>query len=535
MAGVEFVVQLLDKVSAPSKKVTASLSSIEDAAKGIDGLDPLASLKKGAPGGGGDLFGKPNFAPVIGGLTAIASAAAVAATAVAAIGAAAAVAFGKATLQAAIFRETSIKSLDVAFGSGQGAGKFEEAKNLALQYGESLDTVVGALREFKTAGFNDATGLNLFKGLQDLRVASPTANIPNLILAIKQIQAAGKLQGDELNQLGEAGLGKNLVFDALSKKLNKTIPELQKMQEAGQLTSDLVIPAILESIKSLSGGKELGALAQDAAKNTLGGALRGLGNLPGIVFDTIAKNVDTKSLTGLVGDLTSFLTGPEATAALAKAGEVFGAFVSAGAAIIGSLGTALGGIFSQLAPTGASFADALIAGAGALKDAAPAIGQFVTAVSGPIVAGFQSMADSFASLSPEAKADGFAAIQMAIQGISFAIIGVANLIGTWVANFGSAVAVLIEIQTIINSIVKAVGDLVSSISSLQLPAGLGQVDLAPVRDAGAALVGGVGGGATNNNNTSVSVNAAGFGADELAARVAAEVQNALRTLVPQVV
>lgn len=558
MAGVEFAIALLDKVSAPARKVATGLGLIEAKAKGLSGIDPLKNIKPpdakyyrdaagrlrdavtgkftkvtGVGGGFEELFGKPDFSPVITGLKYVTAAATVAAAAAAAVF----VAFGKATLDAAIFRETSIKSLDVAFGAGQGAGQFELARNLALRYGESLETVVGAMREFKTAGFSDKTGQDLFAGLQDLRVASPNANIPNLILAIKQIQAAGKLQGDELNQLGEAGLGKNLVFDALAKKLGKTVPELTKMQEAGQLTSDVVIPAILESIKSLAGGKELGSLAQDVTKNTLGGALRGLTNLPGLLFDSIAKNVDTKSLTGLVTGLTDFLTGPQVASALASAGTVFGSFVEAGAAVLGSIGGALGGLFGGLAPTGQSFADALISGAGAIKDAAPAIGELVTAVGGPLVSAFQSVSESFAGMSPEAKAAGFAALSQLVQLIAFGLAAGAEVLGNWIGLAGTIAAALFEAEAALRGLLETMQALVEAAAQF-----------ASTMDIGTAMAGGFGAiqdgvsgavGATQTSsvqsNQSVTVSAAGFGADELAAKVAAEVQNALRSLVPQVV
>lgn len=539
MAGVEFVVQLLDKVSAPSKAIASSLGKIEAAAKGIDKLDPLSSLKpKGGSGPAFDLFGKPDFTPVIGGLTAIASAAAVAATAVAAIGTAAAVAFGKATLDAAIFRETSIKSLDVAFGVGQGAGRFEQAKNLALEYGESLETVVGAFREFKQAGFDDTTSLNLFKGLQDLRVASPTAAIDRIILAIKQIKSTGKLQGDELLQLSDAGVDSGRVFDALSKKTGKTVDELKKMQETGKLTADLVIPAIQEAMKAMTGGKAFGELAKDATRNTLGGALRGLSNLPGLLFDTIAKNVDTKALTGLVGQLTDFLTGPQSQAALATAGQVFGSFVSAGAAVIQSIGGALDGLFSGLVPTGASFAEALMAGAKAIENAAPAIGQLVTAVGGPFVAAFAQVAATFEALSPEAKLAGFQAIQAILASVAVALSAAAIVTANWISQFGSVVAVLLEIQAIINQITEALGAFVAQVAEFNATAlgnGFSQMGgmFGGIQSAAAGMVSDAG-ASTINSNQNVSVNAAGFGADELAARVAQEVQNALRTLVPQV-
>ncbi len=545
MAGVDFTLALIDKVTAPAKRITSSLGAVESKAKALNGVDPMAGVKGLSPAGGGSAGGPAgalagmSFAPVVAGLTAITAAAAAAATAVAAIGAAAAVAFSKATLDAAIFRETSIKSLDVAFGAGQGAGRFEQAKKLALEYGESLDTVVGALREFRQAGFSDKTSLDLFKGLQDLRVASPTTQIDGIILAIKQIQGTGYLQGDELGQLRDAGLDQGKIFDALVKKTGKTVAELMKMKEAGKLTADLVIPAITEAMQAMAGGKALGELAKDATRNTLGGALRGLGNLPALLFDSIAKNVDTKSLTGLVTGLTDFLTGPDVAAALASAGTVFGAFVEAGASVLSSIGGALGGLFGDLAPTGQTFAESLIAGAGAIKDAAPAIGELVSAVGGPLVDAFRSVSESFAGMSPEAKLAGFQALSQGAQILAFTLAAGAEIIGNWISGIGAIAAAFLEVEAVLRGIMSMIEQMVAAAANFGGSMGnIGAETMGSGFGAVQAGVGNLAGGAqgtTVSSNQSVTVSAAGFGADELAARVASEVQNALRSLVPQVV
>ena len=91
-------------------------------------------------------------------------------------------------------------------------------------------------------------------------------------LAINQIKSAGTLQGDELNQLAEAGVPKAKVYEELAKALGKTVPEILKLKEAGKIESNDAINAIGSAMLSLSGGKDFGDAGGKAARETLSGA-----------------------------------------------------------------------------------------------------------------------------------------------------------------------------------------------------------------------------------------------------------------------
>lgn len=75
-----------------------------------------------------------------------------------------------------------------------------------------------------------------------------------LSMILGQIKAKGKLQGDELLQLGELGInGKGI----LKKELKLTNDELADMQQNGELTAKKVIPALMRGLDKTFGGQSL--------------------------------------------------------------------------------------------------------------------------------------------------------------------------------------------------------------------------------------------------------------------------------------
>lgn len=91
--------------------------------------------------------------------------------------------------------------------------------------------------------------------------------IQRMSLAFGQMLTIGKIQGDELNQLAEAGVSVSEVLDIMGKNMGKSRDEMQKLQQAGKLSSKEFIAAFQEWASVKWGG----AMAQQA--NTFTGAL----------------------------------------------------------------------------------------------------------------------------------------------------------------------------------------------------------------------------------------------------------------------
>lgn len=213
---------------------------------------------------------------------------------------------GEATLSAVKYRDEVLTGLKLITGSAGEANRvFERSIALSDKLGIEWETTVGGMQKLLAKGFTEDFATDLTKGLADLKIVAPDANVGNLLLAIGQIKTAGKLQGDELNQLTEAGLNSDLMFKQLEKSLGKSRAEVLKLKEGGKLLADDVLPAILDSIRTMT-GKELGQAAEEAV-NTTAGRLRRLEQLPGRFFLSVAEELKRSELDGALGTLLDAL------------------------------------------------------------------------------------------------------------------------------------------------------------------------------------------------------------------------------------
>lgn len=130
----------------------------------------------------------------------------------------------------------------------------------------SLSETAASFNKLLAAGFDLPAADTLFKQLADLKALSPQANLDGIIRAISQIRNIGRLQGDELLQLSEAGVNVSDVYDELAKKLGKTKAEVQKLQAAGKIDAATAIGAIQAAISKRTGVAP-GELAAKAPKS----------------------------------------------------------------------------------------------------------------------------------------------------------------------------------------------------------------------------------------------------------------------------
>jgi tape measure domain-containing protein len=95
--------------------------------------------------------------------------------------------------------------------------------------------------------------------------------VQNILAQLGQVQAKGKLQGEELTVLAENGLSTQLVYKHLASQLGKTKDEILKMQAAGKLTSEMAFPAIMAAVMDKTGEKQLGDVGKQIADQTMSG------------------------------------------------------------------------------------------------------------------------------------------------------------------------------------------------------------------------------------------------------------------------
>ncbi|WP_437310001.1 tape measure protein [Sorangium sp. So ce388] len=225
----------------------------------------------------------------------------------AAAGVAAGAGLVTAVVKAQAQREGIMKGLEVQLKSRALAEQtMVQATRTADILGESRMAVAGQFNDLLAKGFDINRVDEIVKRMGDLKIVDPNADQAGITRAISQIAGTGKLQGDELNQLAENGLETIAVYDAIGKKLNKTRAEVIKLKEAGKIDSDTAIQGILDAIGNQTGNKAPGAVAADAARESLDGIMRRFSNLPGNLLSSIGVDKELGTIKGSLNEVLTY-------------------------------------------------------------------------------------------------------------------------------------------------------------------------------------------------------------------------------------
>jgi len=247
----ETVRRSLEKLGADGKK---ALEQIDGAsAKAQPAMRGLASASDAAVrsfGALGNSLGSTGSAFVSVAGRAGGAAAAIAAVAV---GAAAA---GSAIARAGDQATESLARLQAATGSFGAAEKvYQNLYALSQQTGVAISESANAFARFAIAareiGTTNDQVLALVRTVQQAGIiaGASTAETSATVMQLGQALASGRLQGDELRSVLE-----NMppLAEALARELGASVGELRKMGEAGKLTADVVMPALIRAGQSLN-------------------------------------------------------------------------------------------------------------------------------------------------------------------------------------------------------------------------------------------------------------------------------------------
>jgi tape measure domain-containing protein len=120
-----------------------------------------------------------------------------------------------------------------------------------------------------------------------------TETLSRVTLALGQAWTKTKLEGQEILQLAEAGVP---VWDALATATGRSVPELQKMSEAGLLGRD-VISKLIDELGRMNAG------ASDKLMNTYAGAVSNAKDALAEFFDMVSRSGVLDFLTAKVQEL----------------------------------------------------------------------------------------------------------------------------------------------------------------------------------------------------------------------------------------
>ena len=265
------------------RAVDAISPSLRRSVSSIDALKASLGGASGAVGGltraAGTMTGAVSSA--VGGLSRVATVAASIAGAGVAIGAAfggVAATIGRSVLEMIRFRESAVVTL-----------------------GNERD-VIAARQQLAAGGFRGADEERVLAGSLDvgaLNAGDSTAQ-SRFVRALSQIRGRGKLQAEELNQLGELGIGRGDVFGAIARQRGLRGTEasqrtqVESLMQRGQITGAEGTNAALSAVQSMT-GERLGGFAR-VQGNTLAGSIS---NLEESIFGLVTSIEGLEQLPGV--------------------------------------------------------------------------------------------------------------------------------------------------------------------------------------------------------------------------------------------
>lgn len=121
--------------------------------------------------------------------------------------------------------------------ASKGSEAFAWAKQFAKDTPLTLGQVMKSFIQLKNFGIDPMNGSLQAAVDQNAKLGGESERLERITLAMGQAFAKGKLQGDDIKQMIEAGVP---VWQLLSEVTGKSTAELQKMSEAGKLGTDVM-------------------------------------------------------------------------------------------------------------------------------------------------------------------------------------------------------------------------------------------------------------------------------------------------------
>jgi tape measure domain-containing protein len=247
----ETVRRSLEKLGADGKRALEQIDSAS--AKAQPTMRGLASASDAAVrsfGALGNSLGSTGSAFVSVAGRAGGAAAAIAAVAVGVVAA------GSAIARAGDQATESLARLQAATGSFGAAEKvYQNLYALSQQTGVAISESANAFARFAIAareiGATNDQVLALVRTVQQAGIiaGASTTETSATVMQLGQALASGRLQGDELRSVLE---NMPTLAEALARELGASVGELRKMGEAGKLTADVVMPALIRAGQSLN-------------------------------------------------------------------------------------------------------------------------------------------------------------------------------------------------------------------------------------------------------------------------------------------
>lgn len=179
--------------------------------------------------------------------------------------------------------ESMETSLKVLLGGNQERldGIMGQIKDYALASPLNTKDMVGAVQMMTSFGIEAEKSIDYLKAIGDISMGD-TGKFNSLALAFSQMSSAGKLMGQDLMQMVNAGFN---PLEEISRKTGKSIGELKNEMSKGAISSKMVQDAFISATSA--GGKFFG-MADEGSK-TLNGQISMLQESFDMMFNEIGQ------------------------------------------------------------------------------------------------------------------------------------------------------------------------------------------------------------------------------------------------------
>jgi hypothetical protein len=163
---------------------------------------------------------------------------------------------GGAAVKAQAFKEDTLLGLEIILQSREKANAvLADAMKFAAKTPFTTTQVMGWTKDLLVGGFNPKEAEMLMTVAGDFgALKGDDEYVQRVIFQMTKLNAVGKLTGETMMQLGEAGLPVQKVYESLAKHFKTTTAGVMQLQEAGRIDSGTGINAIVEAIAGLQGG-----------------------------------------------------------------------------------------------------------------------------------------------------------------------------------------------------------------------------------------------------------------------------------------
>lgn len=277
----------------------------------------------------------------------------IASKAFAAIGAAAGAALaviGKVGIQYNAQMEKYTTNFTTMLGSQEAALKKVDAlKVMAAKTPFGMEDLAQGTQTLLAFGIESDRTMDILRQIGDVSLGNKD-KFSSLTLAFAQMSSAGRLMGQDLLQMVNAGFN---PLQVISEQTGESMADLKKKMEEGAISAEMVAEAF--AIATSEGGKFYNGM--EAASKTLTGQWSTLKDdaaaAAGAMFqpfnDVLSSQV-LPNVIDLVGDLTENLSSSQMQGAMTKIAQGFGKLIEAGAelasAVLPPLITVIAGVVS---------------------------------------------------------------------------------------------------------------------------------------------------------------------------------------------